>query len=229
MACTHKFYGHNAHLPGENGLLPKWKAKTLIIGTFNPEQLWHLNNSAEYYYGRTRNYFWTVLPRFAGLDPIPHGNVNAQLAFLESNQIAVTDLLISIDDADLDNQEHVARIKTVLDNKIELFRQFTWNTDPILNYIAKQQIETVYFTKLGKAGSVNPRINTFEAQIRKIENYCINKKIPTYRLHTPSGQGLGAGSPRAHKLIHKWYDDNGAKQFPFLSTRFDILDFPFQK
>jgi len=75
MACTHKFYGHHAHLAGKNGLLPKWKAKTLIIGSFNPEQSWHPTNSAEYYYGRVRNYFWKVLPRFAGLDAIPHAGV----------------------------------------------------------------------------------------------------------------------------------------------------------
>lgn len=227
MACTHKFYGHHAHLPGENGLLPKWKAKTLIIGTFNPENSWHPKNPAEYYYGRIRNYFWKVLPRFAGLDAIPHANVPAQLAFLERNQIAVTDLLVSINDADSNNQEHVARIKTVLDNKIELFNQFIWNTNPILDFIEKQQIKAVYFTKLGNIGAVNPRDNTFEGQIRKIENYCSNKKIPTFRLHTPSGQRLGPGSPRSHKLIHRWYDDNGATKFPFLSSKFDLKEYVY--
>ena len=36
MGCFHKFYGHEFHQEGQRGLLPNWNAKTLIIGTFNP-------------------------------------------------------------------------------------------------------------------------------------------------------------------------------------------------
>ncbi|WP_448104614.1 hypothetical protein [Pedobacter panaciterrae] len=228
MACTHKFFGHRSHLQGVSGLLPNWEVKTLIIGTFNPELKWHEGNKAEYYYGRTANYFWSILPCFAGLKAIAHNDVNTQLTFLQQNQIGVTDLLISIDDADSAEPSHKDRIVTVLDKEIERFHDFTWNTDPIIDFIRDHQIEAVYFTKLGDSKVVKPKENTFEFQMRKIEAACasIIPQVDTFRLHTPSGQGLGAGSPRSNVLMHRWYNSNGGAQFPFINKQFNINDFP---
>ena len=220
MACTHKFFGHQSHLQGVNGLLPNWNVKTLIIGTFNPEIIWHPDNKAEYYYGRTANYFWSLLPCFTGLNGIAHNDVSAQLTFLQQNQIGVTDFLISIDDADLSEQIHKDRILTVLDKDIEQFNQFTWNTDPIIDFILHNNIEAVYFTKLGNNKAINPKEKIFEFQMRKIEEACFTmaSRVPTFRLHTPSGQGLGVGSPRLNVLIHRWYNENGGAQFPFINN-----------
>lgn len=225
MACTHKFFGHDFHLQGINGLLPNWDVKTLIIGTFNPELQWHPNNVAKYYYGRTRNYFWRVLPRFAGLSSINSQDINSQISFLKANQIGVTDLLISINDADLSNPNHIKRIQTVLDNEIELFKEFTWNTEPIIDFLLQNDVKAVYFTKLGNNAQKKIKPNTFEEQIRKIELACQHRNIYTNRLHTPSGQGLGAGSPRENVLIHRWYNSNGGNAFPFVSSQFDIKKF----
>ncbi|HMI01145.1 MAG TPA: hypothetical protein VK541_01610 [Pedobacter sp.] len=147
MSCKHKFFGHPFHLEGISGLIPNWKVRTLIVGTFNPEPAWHPANAANYYYGRATNYFWEVLPRFAGISSVSRQDLVAQLNFLKINEIGVTDLLISIDDADLSNMDHVERIRTVLDSEIELFNQFTWNTEPIVEFILKNNIEAVYFTK----------------------------------------------------------------------------------
>lgn len=225
MSCTHKFFGHPAHLAGELGLLPTWETKTLIIGTFNPESKWHPNNAAQYYYGRTRNYFWKILPNFSGKAAIPHHDVAAQIDFLKANQIGVTDLLIRIKDADINNQEHVARIRTVLDDKIELFNEFEWNTSHIIHYIKSNDIKAVYFTKLGNISLLHAKPNTFEAQVRDIEKACKVLNIPSFRLHTPSGNALGKGKPKNHNLIHRWYKHNGADQFPFLATDFSLENF----
>ena len=73
----------------------------------------------------------------------------------------------------------------------------------------------------------NPNLNTFEKQTRLIEQYCQEKKIFTSRLFTPSGQGLRTGSPRINKLINKWYNENGANRFPFLSNQFNINNYLF--
>lgn len=224
MTCTHKFFGHPSHLGDEQGLLPNWNVRTLIVGTFNPENIWHPANKASYYYGRTKNYLWKALPRFANLPPILHNNVEEQLEFLNEHSIGITDLLIRINDAEIDNLEHVRRIRTVLDDQIELFSDFTWNTPHIVDYLQTNNIEAIYFTKLGTPGAVNVNPNSFEAQIRIIEAL----GVPTFRLHTPSGQGLGAGTPRINKLINRWYHDNGGNRLPFLNETFDISQFEYQ-
>ncbi|MEJ2905155.1 hypothetical protein WAE58_22105 [Pedobacter panaciterrae] len=227
MTCVHKFFGHSAHLRECKGLLPAWEAKTLIVGTFNPEQSWHPKNTAKYYYGRSRNYLWKILPLFANEGSISHQDVPTQLAFLQRNKIALTDLLISINDADFTIPEHQNRIQTVLDSQIEMFNEFTWNTNHVLEYIKENRIEVVYFTKLGKANQLNVSPNSFEWQIRKIEDLCHELKIPSFRLHTPSGQGLGKGKPKKNKLIRKWFLENGGDHFPFLFQKFSLKQFPF--
>lgn len=227
MSCIHKFYGHEFHQNGEFGLLPTWNAKTLIIGTFNPANNFHPQNTALYFYGRNRNYFWDILPLFAGELPVDKTSPQSQKLFLEKKQIALTDLLISIDDAQLSNSEHIRRIKTVKDKEIEKFHVFNWNTQKIKNYIETYKIEAVYFTFLSNQSKANTSLNAFEHQTRLIEAFCINKNIFTSRLFTPSGQGLGSGIPRKNKLICKWYHENGANRFPFLNNQFDINNYPF--
>lgn len=44
-------------------------------------------------------YFWQILPIFNGTSPILGNEVNIQKEFLKNNKIVLTDLLISIDDA----------------------------------------------------------------------------------------------------------------------------------
>jgi hypothetical protein len=226
MACIHKFFNYHEHLPNEMGLLPKWEAKTLIIGTFNPSNSYHPENTAKYFYGRKRNYFWKLLPSFANRNHIDSLNVIGQINFLKENEIALTDLLISIDDADINNTAHKQRVQTVKDTDIESFNQFTWNTPNIIDYIGNNNINAVYFTFLGNP-NLNTNENTFEFQTRLIETYCRNHNIPSNRLFTPSGQGTGKGKPRVNKLINKWYNDNGASHFPFISPNFNISNFPF--
>lgn len=227
MSCIHKFYGHEFHQNGDLALFPSWKAKTLIIGTFNPVNNFHPQNTALYFYGRNRNLFWDILPLFAGELPIDKSSPQSQKLFLEKKQIVLTDLLISIEDAQLSISEHIKRIKTVKDKEIEKFKLFKWNTQNITNYIKTNKIEAVYFTFLSDSLKVNSNIETFEGQTRIIEKFCNENNVFTSRLFTPSGQGLGSGIPRKNKLIQKWYNENGGDRFPFLCTHFDINNYPF--
>jgi hypothetical protein len=214
MPCFHKFYGHVAHMVGENGLLPNWEADTLIIGTFNPEKDWVLNNPANYFYGRPRNYLWKSLPVFACNNPIHRQDVNEQISFLTNRRIALTDLLISINDADITIPDHIRRIRSFKDSDLNIFQEFHWNTTGIINYIQNKGISVVCFTKIG--GDF-----PFGRQITAIENYCNLNNVINFRLHTPTGQGLGAGAPRRNKLIHRWFEQGG-DQFPFLCPNFNI-------
>ncbi len=226
MPCIHKFFGHPNHLPNEFGLIPNWDFNCLIIGTFNPQNLFAPNNNANYFYGRSQ-FFWKALPRFAGNPEIENQNLENQFNFLQSNKVGLTDLLIQINDADYQNPIHLNRIQSFQDNEIELFQNFEWNTDRIIEVLKKGKVSHVYFTKLGNINQINVGINTFENQIRIIENYCQNNNINHHRLHSPTGQGLGKGIPRIHKLINRWFNENGGNDFPFLSENFNINHFPF--
>lgn len=225
MSCTHKFFGHPGHLPAESGLIPAWPFETLIIGTFNPEQSWVPNNGANYFYGRSRNYMWNALPLFAGDNKIEKTDPSAQINFLKKHQIGLTDLLIRINDADIHNQLHQKRVASFLDKEIETFGSFTWNTDAIIECIMSGQLKAVYFTRLGNRKLANPGQNSFEHQMRLIESACEKQNIPVFRLHTPSGMGLGAGKPKLNKLIQTWWKENGGRKFPFLSSGFKVEQF----
>lgn len=228
MPCTHKFYGHQSHQDGNMGLLPNWKCKTLIIGTFNPQTEFRPGNPANYYYGHSA-YFWKTISRFCCIEnEIQSNETLRQLEILNLKEIGLTDLLICVNDADINNNIHVNRINTYRDSDLELFTDFTWNTDNIISFINAQKIKYVYFTKLGNRNVINPNQDTFEYQMRIIETHCVhNGIVNNYRLHTPSGQGLRNGIPRENKLIQKWYHQNGANHFPFTSDNFNINNFPF--
>lgn len=227
MACFHKFYGHPSHLDGNMGLLPNWECNTLIIGTFNPDTFFHPQNPAQYFYGRSA-YFWQLISRFLCCEnEIQREDTETQLAVLQKKRIGITDLLMSVNDANENSIEDVKRICTVRDNELELFNDFTWNTDNIISFINDQRITHVYFTKLGYEKNRNPRQDTFENQMRIIEGYCDHNNIFHDRLHTPTGLGLGAGKPRENKLIKKWFNENGADHFPFISNQFNIDDYPY--
>jgi len=229
MPCFHKFFKHNEHLENHYGLLPSWDVETLIIGTFNPDVNFHPENRAMYFYGRSK-YFWQILPAFKEMNSIENENIHDQISFLKNLKIGLTDILTEIRDADISNTEHVRRIKTVKDNELEKFNNLQWNTQNIKKFISEKNIKAVYFTLLGKELILNPLENTFEFQIRDIEEFCKNNSIKTTRLFTPSGQGIGIGKPRKNKLIHKWYSKQLEKDnlFSFISSSFDILNYPYQ-
>ena len=141
MACTHKFHQYL----NLNNL--DFEPTTLIVGTFNPG--WDgLNNNAEWFYGRTRNnYFWDVLPRIYENTNLRNGDHNDWKGFCARNQIAITDLLASIDDANQNDPLHTAAISNYKDSDIaNSFQQFTpVNIVNILNN--NPSIRNVYLTR----------------------------------------------------------------------------------
>lgn len=141
MACLHKFHQY-LNLDNLN-----FEPTTLMVGTFNPG--WDgINNNAGWFYGRTRNnYFWDVLPRIYENINLRNGNHLDWKAFCVRNQIAVTDLLASIDDADVNNPLHVAAISNYKDSDIaNTFHHYTpVNIVNILNNYPS--IRNVYLTR----------------------------------------------------------------------------------
>jgi hypothetical protein len=222
MACVHKFFNDINHLSGENGLIPNWEIETLFIGTFNPSIEWNTNNNAAYFYGRSRNNFWKLLSEFScNQIPIERNNYDSMINFLKQKKIGLTDIIIRINDADLNNQHHIELIRKFRDHDLDRFKDIEFNTKYILKQLALGHIKQVYFTRsVVYNGSI-------ENNILEIENYCKTQNILFARLNTPSGQGLGSGRPRLNKLIHKWYEQ-GVNNSLFSCTNFNIQNYPWR-
>jgi hypothetical protein len=115
MSCNHKFL-EDLKLENLN-----YKPTSLIVGTFNPA--WPANNQAQWFYGRTRNnYFWDVLPALyqqAGLRNIPVADKpSVWKRSCQTNKIAITDLIRTVNDADELNNEHRTSLGNYSDNNI---------------------------------------------------------------------------------------------------------------
>ena len=189
MPCNHRFMNIHA-----NGLFPNWEINKLFIGTFNP--IWNKpnGNNADYFYGRSK-YFWKIIPRYFNEQSLKNSTVAEKIAFCKKNKIGFTDLICNIEDADFMNQQHKNWIFSYKDTDLLNFHNLQYNTNSILDYLNENNQISAYFTRLGNG------VGNISAQIQHIEANYHN----TFRLHTPTGQGLGKGTPRANKLTCKWH------------------------
>jgi hypothetical protein len=177
MACNHKF---QQHLNLER---LDFKPVTLIVGTFNPE--WPESNLASWFYGRTHdqkgnvnNNFWDVLPRLYGEPSLLNASDIAWKAFCKRNEIAVTDLISGI--ADANRPEHDLVMGGYSDDKISKdFHQHHF-TDIVALLQNNPTIKNIYLTRGAKP--------TFWSRIwRPVNQYCLQKDLHVDTLLTPSG------------------------------------------
>lgn len=186
MPCVHKF-AKDLQLEHID-----FQPATLIVGTFNPG--WdHLGNTAEWFYGRTRNnYFWDVLPKLYGEKPLRQGTPSEWKAFCCQYKIALTDLIGCINDADHDNPAHTEHLKNYRDDLIaKHFKAFTFVDLPSL-LTQHPSIKQVYLTR-----SINDAF--WRQRWQPVEAYCQNHEISCKTLLTPSG-GARFRMPKGVKL-----------------------------
>ena len=220
MPCLHRFL--NLHNEDFGGLFPNWKVKYLFIGTFNPSWDRPDGNNADYFYGRSP-YFWEVLPRFVSQDDLTESNASQKIEFCQNKNIGFTDLIKRIDNVELHNEEDRNRILSFKDSDLLTFgNNVVFNTAEIINYINDNtSVKKVYFTLLGaKVGAITAAMVEIEEHCEHLHNE-FHREIEVHRLHTPTGQGLGAGAPREDVLTHRWFGqhlsfDNGFNPGEFL-------------
>ena len=211
MSCIHKFNDTKDF----KGLIPNWDFDKLVIGTFNPSNDFHESNTANFFLSEEKKIIFGMSFLYFTIQNLyPKEDVNLQKSFLKVNKIGITDILTSINDANKNVSNHIQLISTVKDDDLEKFRSFNWNTKNIINIIHENKVKEVYFTKLGLADQINVKENTFEYQIRLIENYCSKNNIYNKRLHSPTGMGLGKGK-RVETLKKRW-ESNGIRLSPSL-------------
>ena len=140
MPCDHKFKNYLELTKLD------FEPTTLIVGTFNPA--WPDTNTAEWFYGRTAsNYFWDVLPRLYGESSLINATPGEWKQFCHNKQIAITDLISCIDDADATNTKHARILGGFSDDGIEYnFEDLNFvNVVQILQQ--RPSIRNVYFTR----------------------------------------------------------------------------------
>jgi hypothetical protein len=173
MPCDHKFQTELdlTHLD--------YEPTTLIVGTFNPA--WPAANDAEWFYGRkTNNYFWDVLPRLYGEESLMDATVTEWKQFCKDKQVAVTDLISCLDDADPASPEHRKMLATYADKTLQYCFEDYEFVDIVQILQRRPTIKNVYLTR-----------GITDAFWRHLWNpamkYCSLHHMHERRLLTPSG------------------------------------------
>lgn len=177
MPCRHRFY---------DSLIPDWEIEYLFVGTFNPE--WNYNNAqqADYFYGRSRNNFWCILPRVFGGESLKRVELNIKLEYIIKKKIGITDLVINIQNASrasIDDRNKLTKgFSDIVLNQYDL----EFNTSNILKLIEKNKstLKGVFLTRSTLNG-----INQIATEWNIIVNHCNKYSIHTDRLLTPSRGG----------------------------------------
>jgi G:T/U-mismatch repair DNA glycosylase len=107
----------------------------LILGTFNPDTS---NNEAEFFYGRTRNFLWNLLPKVYGYNGLKYSSIEEKLDFIKQNKIGFIDLIAEIQ---VDEGQEKNYSDSFIDSKV-----IRWNN--IINLIDKSKyLKNIYLTR----------------------------------------------------------------------------------
>ena len=159
MKIEHKFREHEINPD----------TKMLIIGTFNPDVD---NNKATFFYGRDRNFLWSLLPKAFNKESLKKSNNQEKLEFIKEHNIDFVDLISEIE---IDEGQENNYGDDYIDKKVTI-----WN-DIVGNILKKLNIKEVYFTR-----TTFSNIPNMERKINKIEQFCEDSKIKFECLLTPA-------------------------------------------
>ena len=155
----HRFLDHKIDLETE----------TLIIGTFNPETE---GNEAEFFYGRSRNFLWRLLPTAFQETDLKHADRQEKMAFIKKNKIDFIDLILQIE---VDNGQETNYLDSYIDSRIIESRE-------IISEIKKlKSLKRVCFTRKAFSGIPN-----MQKQVEAIQGHCEKNGILFKAMTTPA-------------------------------------------
>lgn len=145
------------------------ETETLIIGTFNPDTP---DNDAEFFYGRSRNYLWRLLPTAYGEPDLKKATKQEKLDFINQYKINLVDL---IEEIEVDEGEEANYYDGYIDSKVTKWRDIKGIIDNL------PKLKRVCFTR--KTFSDIPNMKT---RLEAIQGHCNMKAIPFKALTTPA-------------------------------------------
>lgn len=185
MACLHRFHKE---------LLPKHQVKILFIGTFNP--IWNVGkgDNPDYFYSRSANQFWCILPHALEQNCLIDKSRIEKEEFCTNNKIGLSDLIYCIENV---NEKEVNNDFLKKGFKDEAFEKtegnnyilkITFFTEKLNKYIDqnKDVLKGVFFTRKTKKG-----IDRIWSEWLLIKNQCEKLNITCGELSSPSPRGGG--------------------------------------
>lgn len=145
------------------------ETEMLIIGTFNPETA---NNDAEFFYGRSRNYLWRLLPTTFGETDLKGASKQEKLEFIRKYKIDLIDL---IEEIEVDAGQEANYYDGYIDSKVTRWNNIISVIDNLPN------LKRVCFTR--KTFSDIPNM---KKQLEAIRQHCDSKQIPFKAMTTPA-------------------------------------------
>lgn len=143
--------------------------ETLIIGTFNPDIE---GNKAEFFYGRSRNYLWTLIPTALGNNSLKGKTRSEKVEFIKKHKIDFIDLISEIE---VHDNETLNYTDTLIDGKTN-----EWNK--VIEAISKlKHLKRIGFTRRTFAGVPN-----IKKKIEEIKNHAEQRGIVFQFLTTPA-------------------------------------------
>jgi G:T/U-mismatch repair DNA glycosylase len=143
--------------------------ETLLVGTFNPEAL---DNEADFFYGRSRNFLWRLLPTAFGHEDLKGATAFEKRSFIKRYKVDFIDLITAV--------EVEAGMESNYDDRYLDSRVATW-TDILAELRKLPHLKRVYFTRKTLADIPNMR-----AQVGAIQQYCVANSIEFILLKTPA-------------------------------------------
>lgn len=194
MACEHRFLK-------TGDLFPHWEIEYLFVGTFNPEWDKPNGNNAKYFYGRSTNDFWYIMPCVFQHKSLMSKNYREDKellkGYLKKNKIGLTDLIEKIKNADFNVEEHRNDLFSFKDSKLEKYDLvFNRRIMEIINN-NNNKLKGVFFTRQIQNSSI------ICERWKEIKNHCLNKNIKAAELITPS-RGYRRNGYTRDKKLSEW-------------------------
>jgi G:T/U-mismatch repair DNA glycosylase len=145
------------------------ETETLIIGTFNPETA---GNDAEFFYGRSRNYLWQILPTTFGVESLKGASKDEKIEFIRKYKIDFIDLIVAIQ---VEEGQEANFYDGYIDKRVTHWREIIKLIDTL------PSLKRVCFTRKTYSGIPNMKM-----QIDAIQQHCSKKGIPFQALTTPA-------------------------------------------
>ncbi|MBI2722800.1 MAG: hypothetical protein HYX39_11560 [Bacteroidetes bacterium] len=141
----------------------------LILGTFNPETE---NNPADFFYGRSKNYLWRLLPNAYQESDLKGATKDLKIDFIKKYKIDFIDLIAKID---VEHGKETDYYDGYIDGRVTQWQD-------VISVIKKNpSIKRICFTR--KSFSDIPNMTK---KVEEIKKYCISKNIDFEFLPTPA-------------------------------------------
>ncbi len=143
--------------------------ETLIIGTFNPDAA---NNYAQFFYGRTQNFLWRLLPTAFGAADLKNQSVAAKQQFMAQHKVDFIDL---ISEVDIEAGQETNYLDSYIDSQI------TESRAVILEMEKLPALKRICLTR-----KTLTDIPIMSGHIERIRLYCQKRGLPFAMLPTPA-------------------------------------------